>query len=135
MQLKLKELMESRESLAALTAQKPSARMAYTLGMVLNAVNPHYESYSKAFDLMRERYFVPNPENPELLNLTADTEKREAYKNEMQTLLDTDVALDGVGKIKASVFESEGVKLTPQDIYALRWLIKPDMDTLFEKDE
>lgn len=135
MKLTLRDIVDSKESLSGATSQKPTARMAYTLGLVLNAVNPHLIAYGKAIESVKERYFKPDPKNAEMLLLTTDEKERAKYKEEIDALLESEVNLDGVGRIKASTLDAEGVKLTPQDIYALRWLIKMDMEALFEKED
>lgn len=132
MKVKLQTLVDSTRSLESLAEQKLQARLAYSIGIVIGKVNPHVVSYQKAVEGLKERYFTPIPDNPEMLRLTEDKEQRASYRKEMEELADTEVELDGIGKIKSSVITENGGTLNARDFYLLDWLIAQDMETLFE---
>ncbi len=66
-----------------------------------------------------------NPDKPETM---VDADKA------MRDLMDVEVTLATVGRIKLSALDREGIRLSAADFSALDWLIKPDLPSIFEEE-
>lgn len=132
MNVTLGDLVASEDVLARLAQEKVSARMSFTLATVLREVGKHLECKRAAHRKLLETYGTPKSENADAFDVPVSN--RAAYQKEYQELMDTPVTLAGLGKIRASVLESEGVSLLPVEAVALEWLIRDDLKPLFENN-
>lgn len=126
----LRDIVESFNSLRDLSAHKGSAAFGFTIGIVIRAAQPFLQEYDKQLTALRDKHYTPKskdkPREPK------SDEDREAFEEQVKTLLDTPVTLIGVGRIPLSKLEAEKVPLDGSDGSALHWLIKGDVATLFE---
>lgn len=130
MNVKLGDLVASEQALGELAQANVSARMSFTLALVLKEVTKHLEAKRTAHQKLLEKFGTPKANKPGMFDLNPET--REAFETEYKDLLDTDVELVGIGKIKASAIETEGVKLSGAEMLALEWLLVQDVQPLFE---
>lgn len=140
--LKLNQLINSQGSIAALAAQKPNAAYNYTIGLLLKAVSPPLQLYTEKNQELLEKHgytLIPDSNNsyapPKLPDGKVDTAKIVAYRREFRELLDTDIELTGIGKLRASKLQELNVELDAQDRAILDWLIIGDIETLFEDED
>jgi len=130
MQVTLRDLVVSQSALSELCGQKGSAKMTYTLALVLNAVRPHLEAYQKAVEVLQEKYFIPDEKNKEVLRV--DPSKRDVFRQESDEILAQEVNLP-IGKIRFTVFAAENLDINAINLSLLQWLIKEDdAETFFE---
>jgi len=128
--VKLGDLVNSENALAALAQDDVSARMSFTLALVLKEVGKHLDAKRAAHLKLLEKYGTPREKNPN--NFDIKPEQREAFDAEFKDLLETEVTLNGIGKIRASALETEGVKFSGEERLALSWLLKEDVQPMFE---
>jgi len=133
LQVKLRDLARSEEALARLASENISARMSYTLALVLHQVTPHLDAKRKAHRKLLERYGKANEKNPEVFAVS--TANRDAFEKEFEELLEANVTLTGIGRVRVSALETEGVKMTGGEMFVLNWLLKNDVAALFEEEE
>ena len=131
MQTKLANLVASENALAELAQADVSARLSFTLALVLREVGNQLEAKRAAHQKLLEKYGAPIAERRGTYDIALN--KRAAFEREYADLLDTDVTLTGIGKIRASALDAEGIKLSGSDAVALLWLVKEDMTPLFEE--
>lgn len=124
----LRDLIDGETALGALVSRPLPARLTFTLGMVIQVLAPHYREYNKTRDTLLARYGKEKDGEPGTFEIAR--ENRQAYLDELETLLDTPVELQGIGRIPASALGE--VSLTPQQAFALRWLVVNDLESLFE---
>lgn len=129
--VKLGDLVNSENALAALAQENVSARMAFTLALVLKEVGKHLDAKRAAHQKLLEKYGVPKENQPGFFNI--QPEQRAAFEKEFNDLLDTEATLP-IGKIRASALETEGVKLSGGERLALTWLLKEDVQPMFEAE-
>ena len=129
--VKLRDLVESEEALGELAQADVSARMSFTLALVLKAVGTHLDAKRVAHQKLLEKFGTPRADQPGFFEIPP--EQRTAFEKEFQDLLDADVTLTGIGKIRASALDAEGVKLSGHNAVALTWLVKEDVTPLFEE--
>ena len=127
----LRDLIESQESLKEISASKVSAKLSFTIGVVLRAVQPFLaEFYKQRDNLLNEHY--QKEENGQ--RKPKSQEGRVKFEDELNLLQDTDVTLNGIGRIRVSTLESEGIKLDGADVAGLYWLLKNDLELAFETE-
>jgi len=127
LQVKLRDLVTSESALYRLSQKDMSAHLSFLFARVLKVVGEHMDLKREAHKKMLAKYGMPeNSGDPEL---TAQIEK------EYVDLLDTDITLVGIGKIKTSLLDADGVRLPAQDANALRWLLKNDIVPDFDFGE
>jgi len=97
--------------------------MAYTLKTIVVAVNKELETFNEQATELRQR-FPDKPEQAQIDELNTETQK----------LLDAEVILPGIGRIKLSKLHAAGVQASEFAMEVLDWLIKPDLQ-LFEKED
>lgn len=130
--VKLGDLVNSENALAELAQNDVSARMSFTLSLVLKEVGKHLDAKRAAHQKLLEKYGTPREKQPGFFDLNPET--REAFDKEFKDLLDTEVALTGIGKIRGMALEAESVKLSGGERLALAWLLKEDVQPMFESD-
>lgn len=130
MNVTLRELVDSEQALGELAQADVSARMSYTLSLVLKDVGKHLDAKRAAHQKLLEKYGTPIAKRPGYFEI--GLERRDAFEKEYKDLLDTEVILPAVGKIRASAIEAEGVKLSGQKMLVLSWLLKEDVQPMFE---
>ncbi|CAG0995607.1 hypothetical protein ANAEL_02570 [Anaerolineales bacterium] len=121
-----------------------SAQMAYTLSLLRKEAIAQLEFFevqrnpiAKRFGEVVSANAVKDGDTDE-----AKAEKAKAInaaKDEFQKavaeLLDVEVVMPTVGRIKLSRFEAEKISLDAGDYLALEWLIKPDLAAMFEAED
>ncbi len=135
MQLKIRTLIDSAQALRGLDSSKVSARLSYTLGIVLTAVKPYWEQYDKVNNETLQRLGTPVPDGSGNWNF-GSLEAAKQYRDEIDALLNTEVEVALPGRIPLKALMDEGLKLSGSDADFLGWLIKgrPE-DGLFEVGE
>lgn len=128
----LREIVDSINPLQEITGNKVSATLAFTLGIVIRTIDPFLKEYDKQRNTLIDKHYNRDDKTKQPLPKTPESES--AFRKEIAELLDAPVTLTGVGRIKVSSFESEGIKLDGQDVAALYWLLKNDTQPLFETE-
>lgn len=129
----LGDVVKSREHLARIASEKISARMSYTLALVLKETHKHLDAYTEARDKLLKQLGMPREENPNVYMVLP--EKREQFKTEVEELEKTRVELNGIGKIRVSALTAEEIRLSGAEVFALQWLLKNDVEAMFEQDD
>lgn len=132
MNVKLDDLVNSENALAVLAQADVSARMSFTLALVLKEVGSHLDAKRAAHLKLLEKYGTPREKQPGAFNISP--EHKDAFDKELKDLLETEVTLNGIGKIRASALETEGVKLSGGQRLALSWMLKEDTLPMFETE-
>ncbi len=60
---------------------------------------------------------------------------KDEFQKAVAELLEVEVVMSTVGRIKLSRFEAEKISLDAGDYLALEWLIKPDLAAMFEAED
>lgn len=128
----LRDLVVSEQALGELAQDNVSARMSFTLSLVLKEVGKHLDAKRAAHQKVLEKYGTPSEKQPGTFHIPV--EKRTDFEKELKDLLDTEVTLAGIGRIKVSAIEAEGAKLSGQGMFALGWLLKEDVQPMFEDE-
>lgn len=128
----LRDVVDSVQSLQEITGNKVTATLAFTLGIVLRTIDPFLTEYNKQRNALIEKHYNKTEKGkpPEPKTETSETE----FRKEIGELLDASITLIGIGRIKVSTLEGEGIKLDGQDVAALYWLLKNDTEPLFETE-
>lgn len=133
-QVKLRDLVESEDALGRIATQPNlSARMSYTLALVLQEVAPRLKAKHKAHRDLLKRLGAPVAEDSDRYKVKP--ENSEQFEKEYNEMLDAPVTLTGIGRIKVSALEGEGIKFAGDELYNLRWLLKGDVEPMFEDEE
>lgn len=132
LKVKLGDLVNSEPALSDLAQADTSARMSFTLSLVLKEVGKHLDAKRATHQKLLEKYGTLKEGNPNLFEIKP--EQRIAFEREFRELMDTEVELVGIGKIKVSAIESEGVKFSGQEMLTLSWLLKEDVQPLFDTE-
>lgn len=131
MKVKLGDLVNSEQALAELAQADVSARMSFTLSLVLKEVSNHLDAKRSAHQKLLEKFGTPREKQPGFFDI--NPECRAEFDKEFKELLNTEVSLIGIGKIRVSAIEAEGVKFSGQEMLALAWLLKEDVPPMFEE--
>lgn len=122
----LRDLIDGIPALQQLMAQALPAALSMSLALVLEKAQPYLRASQKprndllvkyGTDLGNGAYNIPPP-------------NQDAYQTELDELLDREVTLQDCGRIKLSALQT--LTLTGAQIYALRWLVKNDLELAFE---
>ena len=148
-QVKLKDLVVSEAALTRIAALPISARLSFTLSEVLRTVAPSLENFQKQHVALVEKYRVPcnAPEGRVGGNVFTDA-SRALLDQEFANLLDADVTIP-FGRIKLADLLAEKIgrrkegdkevddflRLSSQEIHQLAWLLKIELQPMFEDSE
>jgi hypothetical protein len=132
MNVKLGDLVNGENALAEMAQNDVSARLSFTLSLVLKEVGKHLEAKRAAHQKLLEKYGTPREDRPGFYDITP--EHRAKFEKEFKELLDTEVTLSGIGKIPVSALEAEGLKFTAHELLTLAWLLKEDVQPIFEEE-
>lgn len=132
LQVKLGDLVESEQALGELARKNVSARMSFTLSLVLKEVGKHLDAKREAHRKLLEKYGIPREKHPDFFDIKPEC--RAEFDKEFKDLLAAEVTLTGIGKIRASAIEAESVKLSGEEMLALAWLLKEDVQPMFEAE-
>jgi hypothetical protein len=102
---------------------KCSPPLAYSLWLIRKGVMENIEF----FDAERSKVLTE-------ADLETDEGREEALRR-VNELLDTEIRLPNVGRIALSRLDREGFLLLPTDFVWLEWLLKFDIDAVFETDQ
>ncbi len=134
MKVKIGRIVASQSALAKLlggasqdgqtiSAPAVSAQMGWHLHLLRKVVIEQLEYFeAKRAEIAKD----VDPNKPETM---VDGDKR------LEELMDVEVTLATVGRIKLSALDREGIRLSAADFSALDWLIKPDLPSIFEVEE
>ena len=121
-----------------------SAQMAYTLSLLRKEAIAQLEFFEAQRAPLTKRLSEALAANAVKDGDTDETKAEKAKainaaKDEFQKavaeLLEVEVVLPTVGRIKLSRFEAEKISLDAGDYLALEWLIKPDLAAMFEAED
>ena len=128
----LRDIVDSVQSLQEITSQKTSATLSFTLGIVLRTINPFLQEYAKQRNALRDELYDKKADGKSLEPKVENADK--LFSDQVDAMLDGPVALVGIGRIRMSLLVDEGIKLDGQDAAALYWLLKNDMQSLFDAE-
>jgi hypothetical protein len=129
--VKLEDLVRSENALASLARHNVSARMSFTIALVVKEVGKHLAAKQEAHRNLLERYGTPIEE--QVGSFQIPVENRSAFEKEFRELMETEVELVGIGKIRASSLEAENIALSGMERFQLGWLINEDGSPLFDE--
>jgi len=148
-QVKLKDLVVSEAALTRIVALPISARLSFTLSEVLRTVAPSLENFQKQHAALVKKYRVicNAPEGRTEGNVFTDA-NRDQLDAEYEDLLNAEVDLP-FGKIKLADLLAEKIsrhkegdkeiddflKLSGYEIHQLAWLLKVELQPMFEDSE
>lgn len=136
MEVKLIELVESRDALTKLASQEVKAFGAYVLAKALRVTEPHVRDYNAVRLNLVEKYGTERKndrgEGTGVFNVPP--EHRVAVAQQLDEMGAAPVQLS-LTKVKASKMVEQGVKFSGETAAALDWLIEDDLSAeLFEKE-
>lgn len=132
LKVKLGHLVDSEEALAELAHTRLPLSVKLKLNQVVREVMPHIRDFHELNNKALAEYGVPREDDPRIYDIKPEFQRQ--YSEERTNALRSDVTLNGIGKIRASMLGNVELE---SDIWLLRWLIKDDMpaDTFFEGDQ
>jgi hypothetical protein len=119
--MKIKELLPVEPALSALNKCAMSAKTAYQVGRLIAKMKEEIRLYEEA-RLKLFKTLGALDEEKDVWSIKP--ENFEQYKTEMNELLEVEVSLDGITKIKLEALEK--VQITPEHISALTPFIEAD---------
>lgn len=123
LKVKLGHLLNGEQALAELANTRLPLSVKFKLNQVQREAAPHIQSFRELQNNALKTYGKPREANSNIYDILP--EHRDQYRREMEELAKSDVTLNGVGKIKASVLGNVELE---SDISLLRWLIKDDIE-------
>jgi uncharacterized protein (DUF2344 family) len=120
--MKLKQLIDSNESLVYLSSQKLTATISYKVAMVIKNTKPSLEEFFKVRDEKVKEYGeeIIEKEKP-TGRYNIKEENKEKFQKEIEELLEQEVNLT-IPELKIKDFD--GLSLEPRYLVQLDWLIK-----------
>lgn len=119
MLMKLRELINSTNSLQALKAQRVKrASVSFKLAGIIKTLQSHLEQYAVAQRELCERLGKLNPDK----NRYEFDGNFPEYQRELNELLDTEIDVQ-VNQLTIAELESAGLEVSADDLLTLGWLI------------
>ncbi len=138
MAVRLGDLVDSVDDLRELVKTKPNgkaptAAVSMTLATVVTAIQPALDNYQKVLSGLREKYreAVKDGDGKDVEGkFFIPTKNQETFNKELDDLHDSTVTVP-IGMILHSSLDIDGLGLTGDAAFTLRWLVRNDAPTLF----
>lgn len=121
----LRDLIDGEPALRQIMTQPLPAALSMSLALVMEKAQPYLRASERPRNDLLAKYGIDQGGGAYLI----PPDKQDAYKAENDQVLDRVVTLQDCGRIKLSALQA--LTLTGQQLYALRWLIKNDLELAF----